>query len=676
MTPPVFPRASALGYAALLWAAALLPAATADASWFSWLNPELRNLGEQRLALSDELAQLGIPSVGQTALEHGYQFVATGRPLRMPVSVSIDLGAAIAIDYVALVPAISNWQPYDRSAYGFPRRFRIEASNEASFHSAELLADFTGEDFPDPGLMPVVVRTPGLTARYLRVSVTKLAEENGRLFYALSELMVLSGNLNCALNRPVTAPSGPQSIAWRPTNLTDGRTPLGPPVRPEFVEKDGFYIHPSPGTLPVITLDLHRLHRIQQVRLHPVHSRRTLPAAGEYFPRNFKVEVSTTADFAHPEVLYHPRSLSNPGNNVLTVIGRNVSGRYVRIAATAPVERMAFSEIEVYADGHNIARDATIAATPDRPRPVERWPETLLNDGYASHGRIIELPEWLREWERRGALKAALARLEQNEITATALARQRATWLAAGGAVFAIVSVSGLLLLSRRKRRRELQELRARLARDLHDEIGSNLAGLAVLSDFAQTTDLPETHHREAWSEVRRTVDESIAAIREVLWLTDPRQAEGDFLAHFRSVASRMLAGKEVVWVELSGELPDSFTPEAKRHLSLFFKEALANVVRHSHATRVELGFRVANESLRLEILDNGIGFDPAHARRGIGLTSLRQRAAALHGRATIQSTSGRGTRVILEAPLGRPHRVSSLNPASSAHVPRLADRG
>src|SRR5690606_31541555 len=96
-----------------------------------------------------------------------------------------------------------------------------------------------------------------------------------------------------------------------------------------------------------------------------------------------------------------------------------------------------------------------------------------------------------------------------------------------------------------------------RLARDLHDEIGSNLAGLAVLTEYSGRQELTLEQHRENWNEAQRTAEDTIAAMREVLWLTDPREvSEGDFVTHLRSIAARMLTGKEVHWIGADEPLP------------------------------------------------------------------------------------------------------------------------
>ncbi len=127
-----------------------------------------------------------------------------------------------------------------------------------------------------------------------------------------------------------------------------------------------------------------------------------------------------------------------------------------------------------------------------------------------------------------------------------------------------------------------------------------------------------------------------------------------------RAFASDVLDGRGVRWeLTTSGPLAETgLTPEQRRHLLLFFKEALHNAVRHSGAGRVEIHLEVSDGRLLGEVADDGSGVDPAaveaapHDGSGRGLASLRYRADALGGRLEIDTAPGAGTRVRLEMPL------------------------
>jgi signal transduction histidine kinase len=89
-----------------------------------------------------------------------------------------------------------------------------------------------------------------------------------------------------------------------------------------------------------------------------------------------------------------------------------------------------------------------------------------------------------------------------------------------------------------------------------------------------------------------------------------------------------------------------------RREVFLIFKESINNMVRHAGCTTAEIDFQIAAGALKLEVEDNGKGFDPAQQSEGHGLLSMRQRAEALGGRFEIASRQGEGTRMRLELPL------------------------
>ena len=121
--------------------------------------------------------------VGNTVPQLGFQ--TNQKPAPPPESpwVQVDLGSAQKLDTIALVPVIVDFQPIERGAYGFPRRFRVDVSNDPSFASFTPLLVHTDDDVPPPGIGPVVIPAGGIEARYVRVTVTRFAEENRTFFW-------------------------------------------------------------------------------------------------------------------------------------------------------------------------------------------------------------------------------------------------------------------------------------------------------------------------------------------------------------------------------------------------------------------------------------------------------------------------------------------------------------
>ena len=439
--------------------------------WRKWLTPELRGLEQKRTVAQQQLSALGIPPVGSTTAQLGHQHPRTSSPPLAAPWVQVDLGALQKIDSIVLVPALVE-QSTDRPAYGFPARFRVDLSDDAQFKKFFAAGVFIEEDFPNPGVAPVIIHVGGKMARYIRLTVTKLAEENHQYFFALSELMVLSGNLNVALGRPVKASAAVEiPPRWSAANLVDGRTPLGPPIKREFLDWDGLYagnVGPSSNSIsPSMELDLGSVVSIQQVRLHPMHARFGADIPGFLFPKSFRVEVSHTPDFADAVTLLDAQDFVNPGNNPVTISATNIEARYLKMTAWEKNSqgdlRFGLSEIEVYSGGKIVARGTAVTRTADTFTRSAAWPSSLLVDGFTSYGRLMELPDWLASWERRSELQAELQRLGQEEITLAAWAQRRVVWFGSGLGLAIVFGVFGFVIFTRHKRERELHDLRKML---------------------------------------------------------------------------------------------------------------------------------------------------------------------------------------------------------------------
>lgn len=634
----------------------LLPATVwAESDWRSWFSRDLRVAQSQMEQDRAALAALGEIVVGNTVPQFGYQHVqVTTTPPEAPW-LQLDLGESLAMDTIALVPALVDFQPIERGAYGFPRRFRIDVSDDPAFGKFTPLLVHADEDFPPPGAAPVVISNVLTKARYLRVTVTRLAEANGTYFFALGEIMILQGWRNIALRCHVTAANS-VNIAprWNSSFVVDGLSPLGPPIHPgNLPEYDAlFATKPSVEKEAWMALDFGSVQSIDEVRLHPLHARQGADVPGFRFPKKFRLEVADQADFSDARKI--PESLlgeiTNPGNNALVVPIRNQRGRSLRIVLEMPdtpqALDFALAEMDVYSGGKNIARAAKVSTSNDpRGRPLE-----LLNDGFTSYGRILELPDWLAEWVERARLQRNIAD-QQTRISALQNEAQNRGLIVLLVGVLAIVCA--LLLMAWRWRRRKAQEseaFRQRLARDLHDEIGSNLAGIAVLSETAAQE---PTQSAEDWMEINRIAHETSDAMREVLWLVGARQESGiDLLHHLKLSANRLLAGMEIEWSAYPDALPIQFSADARRQIFLFYKEALTNISRHARATRVTLALTLTNAALELLISDNGIGFDSTITQRGMGLKNMHDRANELHATLQLHSGAGSGTQWQLSVPL------------------------
>jgi hypothetical protein len=147
--------------------------------------------------------------------------------------VQVDLGKSVPVERIILHPLNHD----NKVAFGFPIRFRIDVSDESDFIKAIPVANHTDADYPNPGLVPVSFSAGNVTARYVRVTVTKLwNRQHGPMPYcfALGQLEVISDKNNLALKVAVTARDSVETLAWGKANLTDGLRIAAPnPAVPE-----------------------------------------------------------------------------------------------------------------------------------------------------------------------------------------------------------------------------------------------------------------------------------------------------------------------------------------------------------------------------------------------------------------------------------------------------------
>jgi ligand-binding sensor domain-containing protein/signal transduction histidine kinase len=200
-----------------------------------------------------------------------------------------------------------------------------------------------------------------------------------------------------------------------------------------------------------------------------------------------------------------------------------------------------------------------------------------------------------------------------------------------------------------------LDQERARLARDLHDDLGSRLTEIVLLSGMA----LEETANAEKAGErvqqIAVAARTGIKSLDETVWAVNPRN---DTLPHLINYLSGFAASfLEAADIRLRIDAPDVLPPraisaEARHHVLLVAKEALNNIVRHARAGEVSLRVSVAEDSADITIEDNGRGFDrPPDDALADGLRNMRQRMQEIGGRLDLQSAPGAGTRITFQVP-------------------------
>jgi ligand-binding sensor domain-containing protein/signal transduction histidine kinase len=220
------------------------------------------------------------------------------------------------------------------------------------------------------------------------------------------------------------------------------------------------------------------------------------------------------------------------------------------------------------------------------------------------------------------------------------------------GLAAAFAGLLGGLYRMRQTRRRELERLRVRIAGDLHDDIGSNLWSIMLLSRILAKQGNLDDENRQDVNEINRIAAQTSNSIRDIIWLINPAfDTMQDLMLRTRDFAGTALRGVNYRLHCQDALLPVKLPLEFRQNIFLVFKETLTNIARHARATEVEAGIEESDGMWRIVIHDNGRGFDPATVTGGNGLKNLRTRAMKMGAGLELTSRPGQGATLVFTVP-------------------------
>jgi signal transduction histidine kinase len=282
---------------------------------------------------------------------------------------------------------------------------------------------------------------------------------------------------------------------------------------------------------------------------------------------------------------------------------------------------------------------------------IPRWLPEFLVDGFNSKNRLMNDAQWIAGLTRRGEIVRELATLEQQRATASdaALAFVAKTSASAVGGVLLIAGA--LLWRARTVRKQAVEQLRRRIASDLHDEIGSNLSSIALLAEAARREG-GDAQTADDFATIESVAARTHESLREIVWFISPGAVtRADLVTRMRESAPKLLGGIACDFTTPPSMREGACPLDFARNVWLIFKEALHNVARHSNASRVSVRITEPDGGFDLEVRDDGHGFIESEVEPGNGLLNLRSRATDLRGTLRITSEPGRGTTVHLTTP-------------------------
>ncbi len=625
----------------------------------------VNELRDKQQGLQAELAML--PMLNDTlqfeayGYHSGYFPVLRELPANPRWTLDFTFNPNISLSKIILVPAVDH-RYGQLSSYGFPERFRVlTVSADGSAHVAQ---EWMDADCPDPGRYPVIIDVPHAGDCKVRIEVFRGCEDGGREMFALDELFGVMGMADHPCIEVKASSEFESPPYWGKRFLIDRKTSLGLPLDVRFdigangSDKDFVvtFDAPPPSNSCVVELDLGENRKMGWITLFPAQSSQGIMTPGFGFPATLALEMVVDAGDGERGVTrrvpWDWRTL-RPGNNIVRLPGADMSGRWMRIHVDdLPLRNgkptFAMGEFHVF-------RQET--TYPIRAIRLEGFPEEaasrihLLMDGKSGGHPIMFPMDWLHLIERRNHLTHSLTEVTEAE---NLLQQQwnRFWRISISSTVLllalAAVAIAVTVTLQRQK---SLRELKWRIARDLHDEVGSSLGSISLTAERLEA-DLQDAGMRSDLFELGLLAREASASLRDVVWVIDQSEIRLPVLVQkLIDRAERTLRGMELT-VEVPSDIPDHVVPlSCKRHLIMFFKEVIHNCARHSGATKVSIAISTGNNHLQLSIRDNGCGFDPGQARDGWGLDSLRKRAEELGGTVRIHTAPGEGTAIELAIP-------------------------
>ena len=209
----------------------------------------------------------------------------------------------------------------------------------------------------------------------------------------------------------------------------------------------------------------------------------------------------------------------------------------------------------------------------------------------------------------------------------------------------------GLLTLAYQYRVSQLlrmERMRLRIAGDLHDDIGSNVSSIALLSELiSRQSDIAEAD-KSRLIRINETAGETIDALREIIWFVDPDHDKlDDVIRKMHHTANDMLVKITHTFIAPENMPTRPMSLEFRRNVYLMFKEIIHNIVQHAKAEQVTIEISYEKNKFMLKVKDDGVGFEEDTLTRVNGLKNLRRRARRAGGHIEIISALNEGTIII-----------------------------
>ena len=220
-----------------------------------------------------------------------------------------------------------------------------------------------------------------------------------------------------------------------------------------------------------------------------------------------------------------------------------------------------------------------------------------------------------------------------------------------------VLSIAGGVYAVYRYRLRQtlkLHAIRNSIARDLHDEIGSNLSNISIFSEVAQEQKGTAAETEPILKKINEYSRVSMTAMSDIVWMINARNDGFDnIISRMRSLAAELFEAKNyMLHLHFDEQLNHlSLNMEQRKNFYLIYKEAINNIAKYALCKNVWITLKKEHNTITLLVKDDGTGFDKGVKNKGNGLYNMEKRAETLKGKLAIESKPGEGTEIQLVFP-------------------------
>ncbi len=575
--------------------------------------------------------------------------------------IEVTLQDETTINEIILVPSLYHNPDSTVEADGFPEEFKVWAIHEKK-GTKTLLASFTAEDQVLPRKSPLSVPCKAVTASRVRLEATVLSQRawDDRYVLQFSEMLIFCGQQNVGLHCTVECSSSDSSPegARNPQFLVDG-------VIPYLMDANtgsrslAFFTDIPAGSTHHIDIDLGNPVHINGACLHATDISDNVPHAHPNtfgIPRHFQIIGAQKRDFTDGQLLvdFQLKTAFDAGP-ILQLKFPGTHCQFLRLMVLEPDQIpdalsgcIGLAEIEYLNDGNNVAVASTVT-TSLNPALISRQDRLpAITDGNNYYGEILSTRTWLNQLARRHELETKRP-LVQAALTTAYQSQKAAIELLFWLSCLLTAIIVAIIVIQRLLKHRAIYNTREQIAADLHDELGANLHAISLCSDLASTKIHEPDQLSPLFQRIHELTSRSGKAAKACVNLLESKGLYEGLAADVERIAGRLLSDIEYnIHVEGSDNL-DSLDPKTQIGVALFFKECLANVIRHSGATHVTANLDATPTELVLTVTDNGKGLPSKES--GVTRTSpesLKRRARLLRGTVFTTERPEGGTRITL----------------------------